>query len=84
MWRSLLLGSRGYDIQKVANKLEGLSSAKSFEPLEPIKITDIAGFLKNERENALLAAIELARKNVSVLWIWFYLLRWPPGNFCSF
>ncbi|KAI0235619.1 Nuclear pore complex protein Nup93 [Lamellibrachia satsuma] len=60
---SLLLGSRGYDIQRVAHKLEGLSTAKTFEPLEPIRDTDIQGFLKNERENALLAAIEQTRKN---------------------
>ena len=38
---SLLLGSRGYDIRRVAQKLEGLSSAKTFEPLEPIRDTDI-------------------------------------------
>ena len=63
--RSLLLGSRGYDIQKVSQKLESLSAAKTFEPLEPVRDTDIQGFLKNERENALLAAIEQARKTVS-------------------
>lgn len=59
---SLLLGSKGYDIQKISQKLEGLSAAKTFEPLEPVRDTDIQGFLKNERENALLAAIEQARK----------------------
>jgi len=59
------MGSRGYDIQKVSSKLEGLSAAKTFEPLEPVRDTDIHGFLKNERENALLAAIEQTRKNVS-------------------
>ena len=60
-----MLGSRGYDIQKVSQKLESLSAAKTFEPLEPVRDTDIHRFLKNERENALLAAIEQARKNVS-------------------
>lgn len=59
---SLLLGSRGYDLQKSAQKLEGLSATKTFEPLEPVRDTDIQGFLKNERENALLAAIEQSRK----------------------
>ena len=38
---SLLLGSRGYDVQKVSQKLETLSSAKTFEPLEPVRDTDI-------------------------------------------
>jgi nuclear pore complex protein Nup93 len=59
------MGSRGYDIQRVSSRLEGLSSAKTFDPLEPVRDTDIHGFLKNERENALLAAIEQTRKNVS-------------------
>ncbi len=39
--RSLLLGSKGYDIQKVSQKLEGLGATKTFEPLEPIRDTDI-------------------------------------------
>jgi len=52
---SLLLGSRGYDVKKVSRKLEGLSSSKTFEALEPVRETDIQGFLKNERENTLLA-----------------------------
>ena len=39
--RSLLLGARGYDLQKVTQKLEGLSAMKTFEPLEPIRDTDI-------------------------------------------
>ena len=38
---SLLLGSRGYDLQKGAQKLEGLSATKTFEPLEPMRDTDI-------------------------------------------
>jgi nuclear pore complex protein Nup93 len=60
---SLLLSARGYDVQKVIPKLESLSAAKTFEPLEAVRDTDIQGFLKNERENALLAVIEQTRKN---------------------
>lgn len=41
MLRSLLLGSKGYDVQKASVQLEGLSSAKTFEPLEPVRDTDI-------------------------------------------
>jgi len=59
----LLLGSQGYDIQKISRKLEGLSATKTFEPLEPVRDTDIQGFLRNERENALLAIIEQTSKN---------------------
>jgi len=39
--RSLLLSARGYDVQKVMPRLESLSAAKSFEPLEPVRDTDI-------------------------------------------
>ncbi|XP_060553313.1 nuclear pore complex protein Nup93-like [Ruditapes philippinarum] len=60
---SILLGSKGYDVPKISQKLEGLSAAKTFEPLEPVRDTDIQGFLRNERENALLAVIEQTRQN---------------------
>ena len=51
----------------MSKKLEGLSAAKTFEPLEPVRDTDIQGFLRNERENALLAIIEQTSKNVGCL-----------------
>jgi len=41
IFSSLLLSARGYDVQKVLPKLESLSAAKSFEPLEPVRDTDI-------------------------------------------
>ena len=66
-YRSILLGSKGFDIPKISQKLEGLSATKTFEPLEPVRETDIHGFLRNERENALLAVIEQARKNVGII-----------------
>ena len=39
--RSILLGSKGYDVPKISQKLEGLSAIKTFEPLEPVRDTDI-------------------------------------------
>lgn len=60
---SILLGSRGFDLPRASHKLETLSIAKTFEPLEPVRDTDIQGFLKNERENAILSIIEESRKN---------------------
>lgn len=48
----------------MSQKLESLSTAKTFEPLEPVKDTDVRAFLKNERDNALLAAIETTKKRV--------------------
>ncbi|KAH8402553.1 hypothetical protein KR009_000888 [Drosophila setifemur] len=53
-----LLGSKGVDLPKLSQKLETLSARKSFEPLDPVTDTDIQGYLKNERENAILSVIE--------------------------
>ena len=50
---------------KLSQKLESLNAAKTLEPIEPVWETDIQGFLRNERENTLLAIIEESRKNVS-------------------
>lgn len=60
---SILLGSKGFVLPKISERLEGLRAATTFEPLEPVRETDIEGFLRNERENALLAVIEQTRKN---------------------
>lgn len=60
---SILLGSRGFDVPKLSHKLESLNAAKTLEPIEPVWEADIQGFLKNERENTLLAVIEESRKN---------------------
>ncbi|XP_059162487.1 nuclear pore complex protein Nup93-like [Physella acuta] len=60
---SILLGSKGFVLPKISERLEGLRAATTFEPLEPVRDTDIEGFLRNERENALLAVIEQTRKN---------------------
>jgi nuclear pore complex protein Nup93 len=60
--RTALLGSVGLDLPRVAHKLDVLSTVSTFEPLEPIRETDIKGFLKNERENAILSVIEETRK----------------------
>ncbi|GAA6101755.1 nuclear pore complex protein Nup93 [Tachysurus ichikawai] len=38
---SILLGSRGLDIFHISQRLESLSAATTFEPLEPVKDADI-------------------------------------------
>lgn len=63
---SVLLGARGYDYQKVSRNLDNLVSrgvkhysALSNQSTQPvIRETDIQGFLKNERENAILQVTE--------------------------
>ncbi|XP_039618919.1 nuclear pore complex protein Nup93 isoform X1 [Polypterus senegalus] len=64
---SILLGSRGLDISHISQRLESLSAATTFEPLEPVRDTDIQGFLKNERDNALLSAIEESRRRTFMM-----------------
>ncbi|KAM8720320.1 hypothetical protein ACLKA7_006375 [Drosophila subpalustris] len=60
----ILLGSRGVDLPKLTQKLESLSARQSFEPLNPISDTDVEGYLKNERENAIIAVIEETNANI--------------------
>lgn len=60
---SILLGSKGLDVPHISHRLESLSTAKTFEPLEPVGDTNIKGFLRNERENDLLAVIEEKKQN---------------------
>uniref|UniRef100_S4RD63 Nuclear pore complex protein Nup93 n=1 Tax=Petromyzon marinus TaxID=7757 RepID=S4RD63_PETMA len=59
---SILLGSKGLDISNISHRLESLSAVTTFEPLEPVRDTDIKGFLKNERDNSLFSAIEESRR----------------------
>jgi len=62
---SLLLSSKGVELPKLSQRLESLNTTKTFEPVEPVIETDIAGFLKNERENAILSIIEETKqKNI--------------------
>lgn len=57
------MGSKGIELPKISQKLETLSARKTFEPLDPIADTDIQGFLRNEKENAILSVIEEVHKN---------------------
>ncbi|KAJ8687706.1 hypothetical protein QAD02_023500 [Eretmocerus hayati] len=59
----LLLGSRGIDLMQIAQKLNSLSTRRTFEPLDPIADTDIVSFLRNEKENAILSIIEQVHRD---------------------
>ena len=39
--RAILLGSRGFDIPRLSQKLETLNAAKNLEAIEPVWETDI-------------------------------------------
>lgn len=66
IFRHLLFGAKGIDLQQISQKLETLSSKRTFEPLQPIADSDIESFLRNERENAILSLIDEVNKNVSM------------------
>ncbi|XP_043287801.1 nuclear pore complex protein Nup93-like [Venturia canescens] len=60
---NFLLGSRGIDLPQISQKLNSLSTRRTFEPLDPIADTDIVNYLKNEKENAILSIIEQVHKD---------------------
>jgi len=39
--RSILLGTKGFDVPHLSEKLDRLNTTKTFEPLEPVRETDI-------------------------------------------
>ena len=62
---SVLLGSKGYDLQKTSQRLESLQGKKSGiseASFIPESDLDLDSFLKRERENDIMTMIEDARK----------------------
>lgn len=59
-----MLASKGVDLTQLSQKLDTLSTRKTFEPLEPVPEADIASYLKNEVENVLLSLVEGTHRRV--------------------
>lgn len=57
-FRNLLLGSKGIDLPRISQKLDVISSKRTFEPVEVPDDIDLDTFLKNEIHNCLLSLIE--------------------------
>lgn len=55
---NLLLGSKGIDLSKIAQKLESISTKRTFEPIHPVEDLDISNILENEIRNKILAAFD--------------------------
>lgn len=55
---SILLGSKGFDLQKVGQQLDSLNQIKKQIQIESETDSDIKGFLKKEYENAIVKNIE--------------------------
>jgi len=59
---SILLGSRGVDLPALSTKIDHIQSSQIIQQTEATPCTDIAGFLKSERENAILSLLEETKK----------------------
>ncbi|XP_056638972.1 nuclear pore complex protein Nup93-1 [Diorhabda sublineata] len=55
---NLLLGSKGIDLPKIAQKLESLSTKRTFEPIQPVADLDIYNILENETRNQILSVFD--------------------------
>lgn len=60
-----MLGSKGIDLPRISQKLDALSSKRTFEPIEPPDDIDLDSLLENEVRNCLLSLIEGENKKVS-------------------
>lgn len=61
---NLLLGSKGVDLPKIIQKLESISTKRTFEPIEPIEEVNLNGVLDNELQNCILTIFETGFNNV--------------------
>lgn len=54
--RLILLGSKGLDVPHISHRLESLSTAKTFEPLEPVGDTDIQVIVRKKSTAGIFEA----------------------------
>lgn len=59
---SILLGSQGVDLPALSTKVDSIMHTDIIQQTETTPCTDIAGFLKAERENAILNLLEETKK----------------------
>ena len=57
-FRNLLLGSKGVDLPKIIQKLESISTKRTFESIEPVEDVNAVGILENEIQNCILSVFE--------------------------
>ncbi|KAK4879895.1 hypothetical protein RN001_008041 [Aquatica leii] len=55
---NLLLGSQGVDLPRIVQKLENISTKRSFEPLKPTYDTDVESYLENHLQNIVVGLVE--------------------------
>jgi nuclear pore complex protein Nup93 len=56
-----LLARANVDAPALASTIAGLNTSNTFQPLNPLHDTDVAGFLRHTHEQTLISAIEESR-----------------------
>lgn len=53
-----MLGSKGVDLPKIIQKLESISTKRTFESVEPVADVNTVGILEREIQNCILTVFE--------------------------
>lgn len=64
--RNYLLARANVDAPALASSIAGLNTSNTFQPLNPIHDTDVAGFLRHTHEQTLVSAIEESRRQAEL------------------
>jgi nuclear pore complex protein Nup93 len=59
-----LFAKRGFDAEKLQQRLESIDIKATYEPLEQIAETDLDSYLRHEEQLLINAAIEEAKREV--------------------
>lgn len=68
------MGSKGIDLPKIVQKLELISTKRTFEPIEPVDDLDIENLLQNEIRNKILVAFDSGYNEVPFLYNLFHII----------
>jgi nuclear pore complex protein Nup93 len=60
------LARANVDAPALAQTIAGLNTSNTFQPLNPLHDTDIAGFLRHTHEQTLISAIEESRRQAEL------------------
>jgi nuclear pore complex protein Nup93 len=61
-----LLARANVDAPAVAHSIAGLNTTNTFQPLNPLHDTDVAGFLRHTHEQTLISVIEESRRQAEL------------------
>jgi len=62
LYRNYLLAQAHVDVSALSNSIAHLNPSTTFQPLQPLQDTDVAGYLRVAHEQNLISTIEEGRK----------------------